>query len=235
VDESGEELLRVVDGEQEQLFNLITCGEYLDMADDACGAVRLSALVSTFELTTCCAFLHAMHARGCLCPPAGFFRLNHVNPDLQVIAPAACALRLDWPPPLGLSSCKTKLTLEQVMSPAVTIAQGETTSGTTSSGDTLESLAGVAEEATPLLVTTATTVTVTEGSGDDKGGNTGGNVTTQSVHEVPLGSVIGVISKEDFAELLADGDIQEILSVDPFAVLQPGMTCRGATHQAAFS
>jgi hypothetical protein len=205
VDESGEELLRVVDGEQEQLFNLITCGEYLDMADDACGAVRLSALVSTFELTTCCAFLHAMHARGCLCPPAGFFRLNHVNPD------------------------------QQVMSPAVTIAQGETTSGTTSSGDTLESLAGVAEEATPLLVTTATTVTVTEGSGDDKGGNTGGNVTTQSVHEVPLGSVIGVISKEDFAELLADGDIQEILSVDPFAVLQPGMTCRGATHQAAFS
>jgi len=47
--------------------------------------VRLGAVVSTFELTACCAFLHAAHARGCLCPPAGIFRLNNVNPDLEVI------------------------------------------------------------------------------------------------------------------------------------------------------
>lgn len=262
---TGEELLSVVDGEKEQLFNMITCGEYLAMAPEACGAVKLSARVSTFELTTCCAFLHAAHARGCLCPPVGLFRLNAVNPDLQVIAPAACALRLDSPPPLGPGSCKTKLTLEQVMSPAEAIAaeavaemgreQGssalnETTGGASGGGGgtaggvdsegvvaaggpgsaeffdarniTLGSLAFVAEEATPILVTTATTLTVMESS-DDNGGE-GGVVTTASEHEIPLGSVIGVISEDAFAALEEDGDIEATLSVNPFAVLQPGAT-----------
>ena len=267
VDEStGKALITVVDGEQEQLFNLITCGEYLDMAPEACGGVRLSARVSTFELTACCAFLHAAHARGCLCPPVGFFRLNAVNPDLSVIAPAACALRLDSPPPLGLNSCKTKLTLEQVMSPAQEIVASTSETGEAISGSeeaaggegegggeaegvaaaavvgspkffdarniTLGSLADVAEEATPILVTTATTLTVVEqgGGGDGDGGGDGGggdvvrNFTIASEHEIPLGSVIGVVSEETFTIMEENNEIEETLTVEPFAVLQPGAT-----------
>jgi hypothetical protein len=46
--------------------------------------VQLGAVVSTFKLTACCAFLHAEHAGEC--PRADIFRLDNINPDLQVTA-----------------------------------------------------------------------------------------------------------------------------------------------------
>lgn len=165
---------------------------------------------------------------------------------MKVIAPVACALRLDSPPPLGLGSCKTRLTLEQVMSPAEAIATITSTGGVDGEGEdetastvyeggsgggdpaffdvrniTLGSLAEVAEEATPILVTTATTLTLTV---FESGGGGGGNVTDSSEHDIPLGSVIGIISEDDFAALEASGDIEETLAVDPFADLLAGAT-----------
>ena len=116
VDDASEQLFWVQDGGV-QLFNLISCAEYISLAPQVCGDVRLNSEVSTFVLTECCAFLHAAHARGCLCPPAGLAGLALVNPDLEDISPIACALRLDTIPSLGEGYCKTQLTLD-VMSPA---------------------------------------------------------------------------------------------------------------------
>ena len=123
-----ERLFAFVDGER-GLFDLVTCDAYASLAPDACDAVRLDARVSTYDLTKCCAFLHAAH-RGGACAPRGLRRLAAINPDLEALAPAACALRLDSPPPLGEATCKTRLTLEEVMAPANAIAvqEGRTSS-----------------------------------------------------------------------------------------------------------
>ena len=215
-------ILTVVDGGA-QLYNFATCDEYAAVAPDACGAVRVDARVSTFELTACCAFLRAAHARGCLCPDAGVRRLAAINPDLEVIAPAACALRLDAPPPLGEATCKTTLTLEEVLSPAAAVAFAER--GDFVADDdaavaffedrnvTLASLAEVAREATPIVVTTPTVITLAATDEDP-------NVTTTTQHDVPLGSVVGVVSRDATDP---DATIRRLVT-EPFARLEPGAT-----------
>ena len=224
-----ERLFAFVDGAR-GLFDLVTCDAYASLAPDACDAVRLDARVSTYDLTKCCAFLHAAHARGCLCPPAGLRRLAAINPDLEAIAPAACALRLDSPPPLGEATCKTRLTLEEVMAPANAIAvqEGEDFFSDYASAFfenrsvTLRSLADVAEEATPIVVTTPTIITLfkTSGGGDEVEGASA-PVVTATDHEVPMGSVFAVVGR-DAAD---DAEIRE-LSPEPFAILEPGATYR---------
>lgn len=227
------ELVNIIDGENKQLFRLATCSEYMSMVPEVCGMVRLYANVSTFALTACCAFLHAAHARGCLCPPAGIHRLNIINPDLELISPVACALRLDAQPQMGLEVCKTSLTLEQVMSPAQTIAAGPAEAGkgeeSTSDGFpadffdtrniTLASLADVADEATPIIVTTATTLTLMDNETDGEVG-----ITLASEHEIPLGSVIGVISVDVLTDLEEMSEVEQLPAVKPFAVFEPGAT-----------
>ena len=163
-------------------------------------------------------------------PPAGLRRLAAINPDLEAIAPAACALRLDSPPPLGEATCKTRLTLEEVMAPANAIAvqEGEDFFSDYASAFfenrsvTLRSLADVAEEATPIVVTTPTIITLfdTSGGGDEVEGAPA-PVVTATDHEVPLGSVFAVVGR-DAAD---DAEIRE-LSPEPFAILEPGATYR---------
>ena len=212
----------VVDGGA-QLYNFATCEEYAALAPEACGAVRVDARVSTFELTACCAFLHAAHARGCLCPGAGVRRFAAINPDLEVIAPAACALRLDAPPPLGEATCKTTLTLEEVLSPAAAAAFAEGVDFVADDAAavaffedrnvTLASLAEVAREATPVVVTTPTVITLAATDEDS-------NVTTTTEHEVPLGSVVGVVSRD---AIDPDATIRRLVP-EPFAMLELGAT-----------
>ena len=51
-------------------------------APDVCGEVVLDARVSTFELTACCAFLHAAHAQGRawrIMPPTPFHMYVYIT------------------------------------------------------------------------------------------------------------------------------------------------------------
>ena len=217
VDDASEQLFWVQDGGV-QLFNLISCAEYISLAPQVCGDVRLNSEVSTFVLTECCAFLHAAHARGCLCPPAGLAGLALVNPDLEDISPIACALRLDTIPSLGEGYCKTQLTLEHVMSPAESQIFGETKSagdGSQSQVDffddrnlQLGTFIGAAPRATPVVITTPTTLKI---AGEDD---------TVVTSVVPPGSVFGVVAPE-VMRTVRDADIVENILPETLA---PGET-----------
>ena len=217
VDDASEQLFWVQDGGV-QLFNLLSCAEYISLAPQVCGDVRLNSEVSTFVLTECCAFLHAAHARGCLCPPAGLAGLALVNPDLEDISPIACALRLDTIPSLGEGYCKTQLTLEHVMSPAESQIFGETKSagdGSQSQVDffddrnlQLGTFIGAAPRATPVVITTPTTLKI---AGEDD---------TVVTSVVPPGSVFGVVAPE-VMRTVRDADIVENILPETLA---PGET-----------
>ena len=216
-DTGGEQAFWVQDGGT-QLFNLISCAEYVSLAPQVCGGVRLNSEVSTLELTECCALLHAAHAKGCLCPPAGLAALASVNPDLTKIAPVACALNLDTIPSLGEGSCKTRLTLEHVMSPAESqIFAEKKTAGDGSRAQVdffderdlqLGTFIGAAPRATPIVVTTPTTIEVA-------------GVNDTSVKSVvPPGSVFGVVAPEVMRTVI---DTNIVESVIP-GTLSPGET-----------
>ena len=126
-------------------------------------------------------------------------------------------------PPLGEATCKTTLTLEEVLSPAAAAAFAEGVDFVADDAAavaffedrnvTLASLAEVAREATPVVVTTPTVITLAATDEDS-------NVTTTTEHEVPLGSVVGVVSRD---AMDPDATIRRLVP-EPFAMLELGAT-----------
>ena len=220
-------IMRWQNGETTRIYEWTTCDAYVTYAAEACDSLRVDADVSVFEVTDCCAVLKAARARGCMCPPLGSSRFSQSNPDLPVIVPTACGFHWEeFPQGDDTATCRTQLTLAEVLAPAAatwTREKGDSDEATDESGTesessaffndrdvTFDSLAAVAEKATPIVVTDPAKLVITSNDAE-----------TQNSYVLPPGSVIGSIAPD----ALGDSNTNTLGDdSDGPDTLQPGVT-----------